>query len=533
MSGRVCYLSRARGGVLVTGVRVVGRHADESWAPEPTENGSPEAVSLPSRAAAWLGVRLGQGGEDGRRLSLVCVDVDGARCAWLTAPSADPTVVSAAARQASLAGAGEGAGWTLASTGEASLQALAESAPRRRRRERPSEDATGHRLAVVTIPDVSARLFLDALDDRGVTPGAVVSLWHALASAWDPGGPSAGAPGARSDRVVADASPPTAVVLIDPEGRLVWSWSRRGELIAGGTIRVAGRAGGEGGGIRVTPDDVGRLTADWLAWSAQLGVAPARIVCLGPDAGGGAGGLSPAALGESLGRAWPGASVDLAVLDDPVGMTLRRLAELDADVGAGDPRSALVALSHRPTRAHRSVRRWSAGAIAAASAGLFAIAWRAWDAAGVIRARVADQAQTTRALIGEALPLAANSPFPMQVISDEVARLRSLRGAGKDIYPAKPILREIDAVSAALSRDAQPAVIDFQDSSAMLTVLVSDYQAGQAVLESLASIDSSSCEWKNLDTAGQGGQQGDKFRLQFVGRWRAAGEATPEGRKNP
>ncbi|MFM9997056.1 MAG: hypothetical protein ACKVU4_14805 [Phycisphaerales bacterium] len=542
MSGRVCYLGREESGALVAGVRVVGERLDEVWTPEPGANGAADPIARSRSAAAWVGDRLTQGrgaGGSGGRLRFVCVDVDGATCTWLTAPSANAAVIAAALGQAGADsevdhgdGRTERTAWGVPTQGEASLQALAapEHTKHPPRHAAPGRAAPpGRRLAVLAVPDTAARLFLDALDDRGVAPDLVVSLWHALALAWDPAGPAASALADRvaagGGRVVATNTPPAAIVLVDPEGRLVWAWSRQGELLAGGAARIGGRGGSDApDGVRVSRADVGRLTADWLGWSAQLGVAPTRIVCLTPRPPDGSDGLAPAELGEAIGRAWPGSSVDLAVHDDPVGATLHRLAELQGGgpEPAADPRAALVSLSHRPTAAHRSVLRWAAAAIAGAAIGLVGVAWRGWSAAGAIRAEIESAKDGTRTLIGRALPAAANNEFPMEVLEDEVTKLRTARSAGRDLEPAKPILNELDAISAVLSRDAQPVSLELINTSTAVTVLVPDFLAGQALLDSMNEVDGSSCEWRRADGAPQ--QQGDKVRLQFYGRWKSADE---------
>ncbi len=539
MTARVCYLSRADRGARIAAARVVGGRLDEQWVLSGTENGAADPLAEVAQAAAWVGDRLAQGDEGGgRRLRFLCLDADGARCSWLTAPSADAKVVAAAMFQGDAGGAegegearstGGGGAWDDLTTGEATLQALAtpEGRPRRRRR---GADAggpqAGRRLAAMAVPDVTARLFLDALDDRGVSADAVVSIWHALGAAWDPGG-AAGASvgGLREDRVVATATPPSAIVVIDPEGRLIWSWSRAGELLAAGTIRLVGRGGSTvEDGVRIADADVGRLTADWLAWAAQLGVVPSRIVCIGPGVKGGVPGLTPERLGEALGRAWPGATVDLAVHDDPIGATLHRLADLPAHgpQGVEDPRTGLVPLSNRPARVHRSLLRWAALALLLGAAGLVGVAWRAWAAASEIRARAAQAREETDAAIVAVLPAAARDAWPEKLLEGELAKLRAARDAGKDIDAAKPILQELDVISAVLTPDTKPESITLLNTNAMVSVTVPSLEAGNDLVESIKSIGGSSCDWRE----GEFTSMGDKYRFHLVGAWRvpAAGK---------
>ena len=61
-------------------------------------------------------------------------------------------------------------------------------------------------------------------------------FWHAVALAWDPAAKDAPADSDRDGRVVSASTPVGATIVIDPDGRLTWSWSQRGTLIAGGTL---------------------------------------------------------------------------------------------------------------------------------------------------------------------------------------------------------------------------------------------------------------------------------------------------------
>ncbi len=529
MTARVCYLSRTDRGARIAAARLVGGPLDARWEGAHGENGTADPLGEARAAAAWVGDRLTQGDGERGRLRFVCLDPDGSICSWLTAPSADSSVVAAAMTQDSAAdgqgeaGAGGGAPWADMTPGEATLQALA-SPPERRAK--PS--AAGHRLAAVAVPDVAARLFLDALDERGVSADGVVSIWHGLAAAWDPGGPasqgSTGGASLREDRVVATATPPSAIIAFDPAGRLIWAWSRAGELLACGAFFLSGQATADGH-ARVSTDDVGRLTTDWLAWAAQLGVAPSRIVCIGP--GEGESGLSASQIGEAIGRAWPGATIDFAVHDDPIGATLHRLSEVPVDASrtSEDPRAGLVPLARRPSRAHRAMLQAVGATLLLGAAGFAGFAWRAFSAAGEIRADAAAKAEDRRTLIASALPQAANDPWPDKLLNEELARLRAAQDAGKELDPAKPILQELEVISMVLTEEMRPESISLHNSIASMTVVVPNLQTGSDLLDGLSAIDGSSVDW-NTDQS-QPTSDG-KLRFHFNGIWRS-----PAARSSP
>ena len=526
MSDRVCYLARRDQGARIESARLVGSLTEERWeapAHRGSDNGAADPVEVARDAARWVAGHLAARDGQRPRLRVVCLDTDGAACGWLTAPSAEESVVAAAAATRVDSDSSSGLNDPWASPGESTVQALAEGGA-----SRPAAGGTAvaegeRRLAVLAVPDAGARVFLDALDDAGVSASSVVSLWHAAATAWDPAGPASPGPSLRGDRVVATTAPVTAVVLVDPAGRLVWSWSRAGELVAGGSIRLPSRDEDPA----VTGADVGRLATDWLGWSAQLGVAPARIVVVTPRLVEDGDSLSSAGLGEGLGRAWPGATVDLATHDDPLGATLRRLAEFGAAGPAADPRASLVRLTHRPGRAHRSLYRAAALAILGAAAGLAAVGVRAWSAAGTIRGQRETIRAATLTRMAEVLPDVAASPYPDKDLDDELARLKAVSAAGREIQPAKPILAELDAISAVLTKDTKPYKISLADSSVSLGVVVpiTNLAAGQELIDSLRSVGGSHCDWRESgDTQAQGA---DKLLVYFYGAWRTSAEGNP------
>jgi hypothetical protein len=529
LSGRVCYIARADRGDRVSAIRLVGVRSHDEWRADAGRNGGGDSFGVLAQtgeAAAWIASRAGRGG-----VSLLVVDVGGGECRWVTAPGAEPAVVAAALAQSEWGDSSTGSTWAAESTAEASVQALSPATRTRGsgqallKRGTAAEEPppSGQRLGILAIPDVSARLLLDALDERGVNVEQAISLWHALAMAWDPAAPAAA--GSKREDVVATAAPVTGVVLIDPQGRLVWSWSRGGELLAGGTIRLPSTAA-----VAVNRADVARLSADWLAWSMQLGHAPARVVVLSPRLEGDEGeSLSSAAMGSELGRLWQGATVDMAVHDDPIGATLERLSGLEEDAPPhlvdGDGRRALLTLSHRPRRVHRTMYLWAALVLVAAAVALGAIAWKAWGSASEARAAARAARDSIRETVVAAAPpadvvaTARAESQPREYLTDQLnVRRRNLDPTG-GIDPAKPILEELTALSWVLGNEDIRIVDMTLDSGAVLiTVDVPDTATGEDLVSSMQSIMGSHVlEWHPRWMGGTG--DGGRRQVLLTGRW--------------
>ncbi len=566
----VCYLERAAGGSLIRRVRLVGEGGptglDRTWtAPSLSVGGSGaggvgegeggggggggggssnEAVNHTRAAARWVADTLGTLGT--KRLAMLCLDPDGSLCTWLSAPSADPTVIQATLAQPDTEGdvGGGGAARLLAlgagssggfGAGDASLQALATmERPSGRGRSRAAE--TGKkRLAVLAVPDVPVRVFLDELDSRGVEVDQVISLWHALAMAWDPSRPEPGEQSA--ERVVATVSPAAAIVAVDPLGRLVWAWSQSGQLVAGGQMRlrtIAGstpdpspvgdelaEAGGTGGGegaarrvetgevsrapsaVEFTVADTGRLVLDWLSWSAQLGHCPQRVACLGPAPVAGVDTLpDPGLVGRSLGEAWPSATVGVAVHDDPVGATLHRLlthdivrehrraAELEVATGSDDPRASLVALSARPGRVDRRMHTWAAVGVAAIAVVVGAVGWK-FHAAAVRADQSIEEANERRrdaleSMKGQVAGIQA-STNPRQDLQNEIDRLTKQNNA---IKAPRPLLTEMAALLNAIAGHDEVKIdrFDLNPITGIVNLRVPDAETGPRILEQIKKL---------------------------------------------
>lgn len=527
MATRVVLIQRQDRGRRVRRVRLVGMQTAETWAPE--ETALDPAAQL-TGAADWIDERLGAAGEGAPSLTAIVVDAEGAVIDWLTAPTAETQVVQAALARASAGAAADddfeefsaspaGRFGRDATVADASIQAAGQPTG-------ASNGAPG-RLGAMTLPDADVRLLLDRLDTHGRSAGRVLSIWHALSAAWDP---SAGDPGGSGDphdaegRIVATDAPVTACVLIDPEGALIWSWARGGALVTGGRMRLA-RAEAEGSALRHV--DISRLTSDWLSWSAQLGQAPGRIICICPpmDAGamtdvedvgaalGAAAALTPQQIGEALGAAWPGASVDMAVTDDPIESTLDRLVR-QADLGRmadpDDPQASLVALSSRPGRAQRGAYL----AICAATIGLAALL----AVTGVRQMRAADRFEAAREEVVAATAEEAAIVDPAIVsdfsyhISQRIEDLTGLPQGQMLRSPPRPILEELDAIALFLGEHGYKITLqEINLSSAAVTVKFEapDTETAEAVEATAHDV--------ALNVRYLGNRQGNNVSL--IGRW--------------
>lgn len=550
MTSLVAYIERGESGLAIRAIRLVDARAESRWTAPPLSPtlANPDGARAAIAAAAdWLRDRLAQADAPPGALR-ICLDLGGGRCAWLTAPSLDHALVKAAASAAAMdasassaqpgavggsSGGGLGMAWAPG-FGEVDADLTVEAL---NGIEAPPSDAPApdrkRRLAVLAIPDAPARVLVDELDARGIEIAAVDSLWHALAAAWDPSAPAntTARPrgGSGSGPVIDAADPITAVVLVDPSGVLSWCWSRAGHVLTAGvqrlrTLEVARAAPVEplvddAGSTRRLLDpaqteparvaevcraDAGRLVGEWLAWAAQLGVVPSRIVCIGPadaiatglgdaadapapssDADGG--GL--AALGRTLAARWPGASASVVLDDDPIGVTLRRLAEhRPPGVPAETTGVALRDLSSRPGRLSRAMHRWAALALLAAAGFVCVLALRLdWSAKATLegaRQAIDKRQELLRAKEAEFPKLAAD---PDPVTKLKVA-LRELQKNREETTPERPVLPVIDRVLSAASGIERLKVKKITVSSlsgVSFDFVVPDPEPGAALLKAL------------------------------------------------
>jgi hypothetical protein len=519
VSVRVCYISRAERGSALRSVRLLGQTSDETWPDQGVCAGLSEDYAA---AAAWVRQRL-DATRSATSVSVLCLDVDGSACTWLTSPSAEPAVVASVARLAE----GERAGtFEFFAPGELSstLQALPASPL-------PASNGTPApaRLPVLAIQDVPGRLMVDELDARRVPVESVASLWHVLAWAWD----ASAAPGVATDAAT-DAGPVTAVVLTDPDaGRLVWCWSRGGRLLVAGSqrLRVA-RADADGPegqppAVRFGEPQVARLICEWLSWSVQVRAAPGRIMCVltpGEDAG---------VFAEALGKAWPGAAVDAVTVDDPIGVTLRRAADrLEStprtQVGTPEPGTGLVALSGRPGLVHRRMHRWRALALVGLAGLMGLVAWRLRLAADDARHAAEAIDSGWRSAVREIYP-AALEPMPgespLKLLDEELRRRR------RDLLPPErtdepmPILQELETITMVIGAgDFALESIDLRSvgSAPRVMVLTRTNEDAYALEEAFRRVGGSYVmNWAaRFESRPEGTET--RIRVTLTGEWNAA-----------
>ena len=452
MNAPTVYLDRDPPGQALLGLRLIGDSDAERW--EPDADADPSSV--PAMAAAWLRTQVSG------RIGLLCLDLHGAVCSWLDVPSGDATVVRAAARQAPPGMWGDwpamgGGGDTPAQAGldwrAASVQTVSPTAaPARSRgglRLRGSTDDVGTtpapRAAALGVSDLPVRLLLDELDRSGVAVDRVASLWHAMATAWDPG---AAAETADEDPLASRDESDAAVVLVTEDGRLAWTWSSAGTLLAAGTTRIdhSALAGDPGASTQAA----GRISADWLAWTSQLARSPGRVICLADDAIGD----GIAVLGRAIGSSWPGASIDLFRVPDPVGSTLVRLRETTAGGKPTRPLDAsarLDELGARPGRSHKAMYRWGATAMIAGAACCVALGIQQRQSAREAITESATLTGAQRDRVREVIPDAPDLTYPALVAGNERDRLRAERQTPSDIQPIPPMLMGVEQIGFVVS----------------------------------------------------------------------------------
>lgn len=494
MSDRACYIRRTDRGARIVQARLISERSDETWSAGGADDAETAALNA-AESAAWVKERLAET-RSPRKLDTLCLDVDGAVCSWVRGRDADSELIRSAVEGADT-GAAQGEEDGLDPHQAPGVSDRLPRLPLEVSYDLLDHDPGESRTAVLAAPDAPARLFLDRIDALGVRVERVITLWHALAEAWDPGARAASNQG--PDVITAD-HPPAAIVAIDDEaGRLVWAWSRNGSLLACGSMRLkharpaAPAVGGVGGVVgesaraasQVHDHDIARLAADWLGWSAQTGVCPARVVVVGRPADTG---MSPREIGTALTRAWPGALTDLAGCDDAVAETLRRT--LDAR-----HINTFAPLTQRPTRAHRSAYRSAAAALLIAAACVGVLATLFFARAARTRAMADDiRAERTEVLsrVDQSL---VTDPFALRTIDAQIAALERRTGALREENP-RPILSELETLSLVL---AAPGIsvdeLDITDSVVTIKARLSDVQAAEQLDQALRRVGGSQLRW--------------------------------------
>lgn len=510
MSVRVCFLRRDHRGGALRAIRLVGQTTDETFPPEGALSGAPEDFAS---AARWIRERL-DATRTASSIAVLCLDTDGGVCTWASAPSTEPRVLTASIRFGGADGSKPGGGafdYFAPNSEESTLEAL----PVVR------QASGGLRSAVLGLSDVPARLLIDALDREGIPTESAATLWHIMARAWDPGAPRPTSPG--HDDAPADAGPMSAILLTDPEGRLVWCWSAAGQLKCAGSLRLRIRQPAEGDDATATAyvgaDDATRLSAEWLSWAVQLGKSPRRVVCVMPP------GDDTAALGEALARAWPGATIDVLGHDDPIGATLRRLADtIESTPKTASEVPSLVTLGQRPGRAHRAMFRWRALGLLLLAFAIIIVAWQLSSAADRAIADGKAWSERWRGVIQEVHPDALRplpNTTPLSLLDEEVRRREREMLPVERTDLSMPVLAEFETISMVLASTncgAEQIMLDSSQRPLVVTIVKSSEQA-EDILQGLQRIGGSFTRGWVLSMRDMPGTGERRIRAEFRAEW--------------
>lgn len=549
MSARILYVRRTDRGGLLRGVRLVSETTDEGW---PAHGDAPGDAGDFAKAAAWVQAQLA-GTRSTSSIAMVCVDAEGTACTWLTSATGERAVVSVVARfGAGPDGARGGGGpvdYYAPSDSEASIQALDEEPAARKSVRKRAGAMGGTRRAVLSVADAPARAMIDALDKVGVPVEMVAGISHAMAMVWDPG---AQAGRATVPDAPVDPGPVTGILMQDGNGRLLWCWARAGRLLASGAIRL--RVGvlvpalpGESEsrtGFVCGAEDASRLTAEWLAWAAQLGFSPGRVVCVLPDAS------EAATLGGELTRLLPGVGVDVATDEDAIGTTLRKAADVLEHTPKGrgpspSGASVLLALSARPGRRHRQMHLWRAGALGLLATSIALAGWRLESRAGEAKAAGESWNSKWRELVKSEYPDALRprpGVTPVVALSDEVRKRQRELVPPERAELTMPVLAELETISMVISHEHVQLESMELNSATRVTIVVSvpELRHAEAVVESLKKIGGSFVgTWtptfaeQLLGPQNQPGGPNKRIRVTLRGEWDRAlvkdsGEAGPK-----
>lgn len=498
-------------------LRLVGQGIDERW-PEGPHTPADDQAAFIASASAWVADRLAQSRAAGV-LEMLCLDAEGAACTWLASPSADPTVVAALARlgpadslsDLGATGTAPAAGvfeFFAADPTDSTIQPLSPPATTPPRGAKEKVAPIADRLGVLAQTDVPARLLMDALDRAGIETRAAVSVYHAIALAWDPASPLQAR--ASSERVVAESHDRTIVLVIDPGDevappRALWAWSKEGALLAAGSIRLRARSTDDRAHAVLDAADAARLASEWMAWSLQLGLAPARVIAVFPEALEG----DPSAFGQALLRHWPGATLDAVVDRDPIGATLARLASALESTPASRreepvPGRALVDLSSRPGRVHRRLYRWAALFVLVASALACIVGWQVRNRAADARSSATDFQKRWSEELKAVYPQAfAGAPGTTPLFNLKLELDKRRQEAGPSRLPrAAPVMEELETISLVLASADDVALENIELTSggtAKLVVLTKDLRAAEKLSFALRQIAGSHADWEKTD----------------------------------
>ncbi len=519
MSDRVCYIRRTDRGAALRGLRLLGGHTDDTWQAGTSNDPSLIGESV-GEGARWIKDRLGANGKS-RTLAVLCLDTNGAVCSWVKPEDADASLIDDA-----IAGnADEHDPDSLEPETHSGLGERFPQLPLELNFEFLDEDQTsnGSRAAVMASPDVPGRLIKDELDVMGIRIGCITSIWHAIAHVWDPG---AGNPMHSAQRIVSSDTPIAAAIVLDADAdRLVWTWSRQGRLITGGSARIQTTRTEHETEPVVRKEDIARLCADWLGWSSQLGVAPSRIVFVGnptqvesptpsdseeEQATPRYRGLNAGEIGIALSQAWSDATIDLIEHNDPIGETLGKVAQ-----GPRDGLGSLEAITDRPGRAHRSMYRWAGVSLVAVAAVVGIFAYQLVSQAGQIKNKTSAIQIQRMTIIDKFDPQLITSQLPVLDLQNKLAQMRKSQGPLR-IARSKPILEELETVSYLFGFPGiEIDSIKLNNATVMVTVRVDDIAQAEQINQNLASIKGSHLRWRTMTYK----PQGVKIVASFPASW--------------
>lgn len=479
-------------------------------------------------AAVWIRQRLKAGGGTSKALPILCLDTDGAVCTWTKPEDTSSELIAAAIEQLDSGQDDDG----LEGGHHSTMGERFPNLPLEVHYQPLSDEQTsdGSRRAVLATPDIPARLLIDELDSMGIRIGRVENIWSLIARAWDPGA-SQNSSSKAAQRVISSDDPVCACVVVDTaRNRLVWTWSKEGQLIAAGSIRI-----GRGThGPTLQESDLSRLCADWIGWASQIGVSPLRVVMVLPeqtkhtdehsdehsetDTAPSNQGLDRSQIARVLSTYWPMATTDLVLEEDPIQKTLRAALEsAEADIDGSEESSLLT---NRPGRSHRAMYRWASLALILAAA---AIGWTGWTLynqgsdtarqARLVRSQMVEQIMTLQP------PL---SPESLRIPTVELqARLNKLQAetGPMQVTDNKPILEELETISFVLGMSGiEIDSIQLTHTLAKLTIRVDDddLSLAEQINESLRSIQGSNLQWRPQPELVK---RGNKIEASFTAVW--------------
>jgi hypothetical protein len=526
LSERCCLIERDERGDRIRAVRLIGQHADALWtAPRVEGRYADDAGDDADAAAEWITERLAV---DGDKLGLLIVDTSGAQCAWVHAAAAEANAVRTAFSRGGEVAEDEfdpdvgledeapesGTLGSRPTPMEASIEPLGPA----------HESATGVRVGVLVSPDAVVRLLIDALDRRGVDFTGVTSLWHALGWAASPHAETSA-----SSRVVADSPTVSCGVLVQSDARLVWSWCREGAVLAAGSQRL----GVHDDGPIVTRADVARLINDWVAWSAQLGIAPDRVLLVScPLAWEGVTGdpetMTAPGVASALAELWPEAVMDVQTPDDALVEVVRQ--SLGSQHDSLDAGHALSVLARRPGRGMRRVYQLVAIALAAAGLALAALGYR-WQAkvegvradAAEIRQEYMAEIAAIEEMLGRP-GVIANDLVPMLALRREVDQ--ATRASQITRAPARPVMRELESLSFLLGELGDRVDLQKLEISSVGGFTVQMVTEDVAIVGDInrllndLDLNSGPLRWTVNQTA-----QGSRYTVRMGGIWQRQGGA--------